>query len=166
MVTQRPTGIGMSDWRNQKGKPRTRPLEERFWEKVNIPHGGFGCWMWDAADGGSSPYGVILRNGRPDKAHRVSWVLCHKSEVPEGMLVCHHCDNPKCVNPSHLFLGTAKDNADDMMRKGRGRSVNWRGEEHPRTRLSEDDVRSIKSQLCDGVHHDRDWETGVKDLRT
>lgn len=55
------------------------------------------------------------------KAHRVSFVL-HKGPIPQGALICHHCDNPPCVNPKHLFLGTRKDNTQDMMRKKRNRS--------------------------------------------
>jgi len=94
----------------------TRPLEERFWEKVEK---GSGCWRWTACVDGYG-YGVIGKDssGRLAKAHRVSWELRH-GEIPQGMLVCHHCDNPPCVRPGHLFLGTNKDNMQDSAKKGR-----------------------------------------------
>jgi hypothetical protein len=96
-----------------------KPLEERFWPKVNktAPNG---CWEWTACTN-ELGYGWIAagtRQGRHLKAHRVSYALAF-GEVPEGMSVLHRCDNPLCVKPSHLFLGTQADNMADMIRKGR-----------------------------------------------
>lgn len=89
--------------------------QERFWERVKK---GDGCWLWDTArdkDGyGRFPIGASGEN----KAHRVSWRI-HHGEVPEGLCVLHKCDNPPCVNPKHLFLGTLKDNAVDCASKER-----------------------------------------------
>lgn len=80
---------------------------------------GDGCWNWTARldkDG----YGSIKHNHKVLRAHRVSWQL-FRGEIPEGMYACHSCDNPRCVKPSHLFLGTPADNMQDRDRKGRHR---------------------------------------------
>ncbi len=100
----------------------SRTLEDRFNEKWT-PEPFSGCWLWTAGVmvGG---YGQIfirsLDDGRKkfDGAHRVSWRL-FKGEIPEGMFVCHRCDTQSCVNPDHLFLGTAADNTRDSIQKGR-----------------------------------------------
>lgn len=100
--------------------PARRPLEERFWEKVN-KQGPDDCWNWTATKDGLG-YGWI---GDGDKhmtrAHRVSYIL-NVGPIPTTeprTLVLHHCDNPSCVNPAHLWLGTDKDNCDDMIAKHR-----------------------------------------------
>lgn len=78
-----------------------------------------GCWEWSGTRN-SGGYGDIRVDCRTTKAHRYSWEI-HNGPIPAGMLVCHKCDNPPCVNPSHLFLGTARDNVNDMIKKGRAR---------------------------------------------
>lgn len=90
--------------------------DERFWSKVSK---GDGCWEWQA---GRLPtgYGRFSDKGVEYKAHRFSWALAHGA-IPEGMLICHRCDNPRCVRPDHLFLGTNSDNQRDMVNKNRGR---------------------------------------------
>lgn len=75
-----------------------------------------GCWEFTGFKN-LKGYGKLRSSGQ-QLAHRVSWVI-HNGDIPKGMLVCHKCDNPPCCNPDHLFLGTAKDNAHDAIKKGR-----------------------------------------------
>ncbi len=89
---------------------------DRFNSKAAL--GENGCLEWSASKS-SAGYGQFWVNGRSRQAHRVAYEL-HHGRIPEGLFVCHKCDNPPCVNPDHLFLGTANDNNQDKMRKGRG----------------------------------------------
>ena len=91
---------------------KKRPSEERFWEKVDVA-GPDGCWEWIAF---KTRKGYGMFDGY--RAHRFAWLLTN-GLVPESIFVLHKCDNRCCVNPNHLFLGTAKDNAVDMIQKGR-----------------------------------------------
>lgn len=93
---------------------RREPTAPRFWAKVSQSDG---CWQWTGATT-SWGYGVLRVKGHNVHAHRVSWEL-HNGPIPEEMFVCHKCDNPQCTNPEHLFIGTARDNALDMIAKKR-----------------------------------------------
>ena len=96
-------------------------LEERFFARVQISEG---CWLWTGAKNNNG-YGMLRRSGTGNQprvlAHRASWEL-HRGEIPDGQHVLHHCDNPPCVNPAHLWLGDARANALDMVAKGRARN--------------------------------------------
>ena len=118
----------------------SKPMQitkERIEAKVErIPEAG--CWIWM----GSSQvrgYGEIISNNRKYLAHRASYEA-FVGQIPKGMYVCHACDNVACVNPNHLFLGTQKQNLQDMKTKGRS----TRGEKNAMSKLTENDVRTIK----------------------
>lgn len=91
--------------------------EERFWSRVEK---GPDCWVWTGPRG-QRGYGQINVGGRTLRVHRVSWAMHHGD--PGELFVCHKCDNPPCVRPDHLFIGTHTDNMRDKISKGRGRGT-------------------------------------------
>jgi len=99
-----------------------------------------GCWNVISHVPNSTGYVQVRRNDQQILAHRYSWELTY-GLVPEGLFVCHHCDNPICINPEHLFLGTSADNRQDAMQKERLPC----GENHGRHKLTEADVRAIRA---------------------
>jgi hypothetical protein len=116
-------------------RKKGRSTIERF-EGFYIPEPNSGCWLWTGALFGSG-YGAFKRQ----HAHRFSWEM-HYGPIPEGLLACHKCDVRCCVNPEHLFIGTYSDNANDMVRKGRGNPA--RGERARTARLTEEQVEAIR----------------------
>lgn len=99
-------------------RKRLETGDSEFWPNVALPSEPQQCWTWIGTKGRGG-YGLMIVDGKPMRAHRYSWQL-HFGET-NGLDVCHHCDNPSCVKPSHLFLGTHTDNMRDMVRKGRCR---------------------------------------------
>lgn len=100
-----------------------------------------GCWEYRGSRTKAN-YGRIWVNGKHHYAHRLSWEYSNKTSA-EDLCICHHCDNPPCINPAHLFLGTPKDNAIDKAKKGRAKNGNIKGMQHVLAKLSESDVMDI-----------------------
>lgn len=125
-----------------------RPLEVRFWEKVKR---GPGCWPWQGTIS-AGRYGVLGRVGGGNiYAHRLSYELTN-GPIPDGLQVMHTCDNPPCVNPAHLMVGSQRDNVADMCAKGRGRYRAHRGEQNGRAVLNATAAREIRDYHATG-----DW---------
>lgn len=121
---------------------------KRFWRNVTSD-----CWNW-IGKRNNKGYGVIGHGGSSTKqllAHRVSWMI-HFGAIPDGMCVLHKCDNPPCVRPDHLFLGTKKDNLQDMSKKGRNRGAG---------RLTEDQILEIFSAIESTPHSELASRFGV-----
>lgn len=119
-------------------------LAERLWQDAE-KRGPDECWPWTGADDGHG-YGMMFDT----KAHRASWEV-HRGAIPDGLCVLHKCDNPACVNPRHLFLGTHQDNMRDKIAKGR--AAGPRGTRCPHARLNEEQVRNIRQELSAGAGH-------------
>lgn len=117
----------------------------RFWGKVQITPG---CWLWTAGKR-STGYGTFSRGRKPELAHRASWVY-YNGPVPCGLFVCHRCDVRECVNPDHLFLGTARDNVRDMFSKGRGRPGKPHGVKNGSAKLDDTKVQQIRQCWAKG----------------
>lgn len=135
--------------------PKPKPLAERFWPKVAIADPE-SCWPWQGAryKPGRPHYGAgFIHSGITGKflmAYRAAYALTY-GPIPDGMCVCHHCDNPPCCNPAHLFLGTRADNNRDRDEKGRGRPgraapelLSQPGEANGNARLTWEIVREIR----------------------
>ena len=104
-----------------------------------------GCWEWVRATN-KGGYGIMAFGGKSELSHRVSYRL-FKGKIPDGLCVCHSCDNRKCVNPEHLWLGSLQENIQDRQDKKR----QMRGEISPRTTLSNIDAGEIKAHLSSGI---------------
>lgn len=129
-------------WKRDK-----KPIEERFWEKVEKTEN---CWLWTAFKN-KRGYGVFglehHEHGKRPKlilAPRMAWILTN-GPIPEGQYILHTCDNPPCVRPDHLRVGTLAENAQDMWNKGRGRPVPHSGEENGNHKLTDEQVKMIRA---------------------
>jgi hypothetical protein len=126
---------------------RTTP--ETFWAQVQKQDNG--CWLWTGPLGRRG-YGKVMVNHTRWQAHRYAWTL-HRGSIPAGLYVCHNCpggDNPTCINPDHLFLGTDADNQRDSIAKGRRDHL--RGQGNSQAKLTEEMVRAMRAMHRPGVY--------------
>lgn len=133
--------------------PELLPVSETFMRRFEakiMPEPNSGCWLWYGAYQRNG-YGVFYK-GRYSLilAHRASWIVYNGQDIAPDIYVCHRCDNPACVNPAHLFLGTARDNSVDCAKKGRSRLQRY-DFMRPLQKLTLDDVRAIRSEFPDGL---------------
>lgn len=130
-------------------------LRERFWSKVDILENTFACWLWTAARRplGYGAFNVGHINGKKRTliASRVAYELATGEAIPPGLHVLHACDNPPCVNPGHLFLGTDADNIHDCMAKGRFRPQPHYGNDNAAAKTTPAAVREMRSLYASGV---------------
>ena len=128
--------------------PRRRilPLREELLAHIAVTKDG--CWEWTGIKNNHG-YGRLTYTPNRYLTHRLYWQL-FIGEIPQGLVVCHHCDNPPCMNPDHLFLGTLSDNQQDASRKGRNHSGRWDGEDHPMAKITNATAHEIKDALAAG----------------
>jgi len=129
---------------------KKKPLIERFETKYRI-NNKTQCWEWIGAFYGSGYGNIMLENGKITGSHRASWLI-HKGKIPLNHNICHKCDNKKCVNPEHLFIGTQKDNLHDMSKKGRRRSNTPIGIHNINAKLVDEKVREIRNKYVPYIY--------------
>lgn len=123
---------------------RNEALAARLWPRVIL---GDGCWEWTGPRNPNG-YGTLAFEGRPQRAHRAAWEVS-RGPIPAGAHVLHRCDNPPCVRPDHLFLGSNKDNVAD--RHAKGRDAHNKGESGGRAKLKNQDIYDIRAAAARGA---------------
>lgn len=129
--------------------------EQLFWKRVDKYNGENACWLWMNVLN-KHGYGHCTYKGFRTYAHRISWMLHNKQQIPDKMVIMHTCDNPACVNPKHLQLGTQADNMRDMFAKQRHKrtkGMRFRapgGEDHCRCKLTWNQVNEIRRKYDSG----------------
>lgn len=139
--------------RKETHLPRYRPkkgmsLKDRLLDRI-VVNPETGCWEWQGATD-ELGRGAIGINRKRYRVHRVSAHIYLGMPLDSRLLVCHHCDNPECINPAHLFLGTNKDNSQDMVRKGRCRPGHLAGEQIGTAKLTRQQVEEIRRAIAAG----------------
>jgi hypothetical protein len=130
-------------------KPNFAPVTIDYFLDRSMPEPNSGCWIWMQATN-IHGYGAMKLGGRTARPHRAVFELVHGVRLSSDTDVCHRCDNRLCVNPDHLFAGTRADNMQDAARKGRTYKPNLRGEALTQSKLTEADVRGIRSDPRSG----------------
>lgn len=147
------------------------PRLNTYWRRFMTPADRFmdlcmpvtesGCYIWLGSCGGEGRYGQFKYLGVNERASRASWMI-FVGPIPDGALVCHHCDVTQCVRPSHLFLGDGVDNAQDMIRKGRNKPM--RGEASPASKLTLAQVLYIRSTPKSGSSLAKEMGVGAMQI--
>lgn len=128
---------------------RKTPLMQRFWTKVQIPETPDGCWLWTASTN-TSGYGQIINDfGKMKLASHISYEI-YNGAIPDRLQVLHTCDNPLCVNPNHLWLGTHADNMQDRHDKGRD-SMRKGHPSHPHRKMTKENIQRAKELYQNGM---------------
>lgn len=135
-------------WKTASKEDKLKRLKDSYEKKVIKKDG---CWGWIGAKDKDGYGRLPCSHKMTERAHVASYLI-YIGEIPEGMQVCHHCDIRECTNPEHLFLGTPKDNTQDMIKKGRWNGGIWNqlGSKNPSSKLNEEDVREIKIMILNG----------------
>lgn len=131
--------------------------EYQFWRRVRITDNPDECWIWQGRIQGSGHGMFYKKDGGSTSAHRIAYLLTHGIALPKHIMVCHNCpqgDNPACCNPRHLWIGTARQNNEDMARKGR--AARLKGEQHPQAKLTGSKVRKLRSMYATGKYSHMD----------
>jgi hypothetical protein len=139
-----PAYMSAEGWRDRVNAPQIRRLGARLWPRVTR---GDGCWEWTGTRG-EKGYGRLTADGRTVQAHRLAWELTN-GPIPAGLHVLHRCDNPPCVRPEHLFLGSNLDNIAD--RHAKGRNARNRGPACGHAKLTAADVVAIRAAAAQGA---------------
>ena len=121
------------------------PLETRFWRYVVCGLRPSDCWRWIGAVNSAGYGSILLADRRTMVVHRLSYEMHHGVKLSPDQAVCHSCDVRRCVNPNHLWLGSAADNNRDRHLKGRSRGASHSGAKNPMSKLTDDDVRAIRA---------------------
>jgi hypothetical protein len=125
--------------------------EIRFWSKVNVSGQNKGCWYWESSRH-TFGYGYFRINKKTYLAHKLALIFWNNGNEEEGLQVLHSCDNPACCNPKHLRWGTPKDNIYDAIERGSHKKPPvYRGESHPKAKLTWENVDTIRKMRSENV---------------
>lgn len=144
-------------------------LPKRIANKIKVDD-RTGCWLWLGNKSGKG-YGRIFWKGKVARAHRVIYEIV-KSPIPSGLLICHHCDVPACVNPEHLYAGTHVQNQRDKINRGRwrgcpkGKGQKRPGSLNPFSKLTEDDVRAIRASALNSLVLAKEYSVSPYTIRS